>query len=268
MLGHSQPKTLAHLLSAKRSGEKLTCLTAYDASFARLLTQCGVDMLLVGDSLGMVMQGHDSTVPVTLEHISYHAQMVRRGAPNAWVIADMPFMSNLSVIDGLHAAKQLLQQAQVQMVKIEGGVSVVPLVKALSEQGVPVCGHLGLLPQQFLRLGYKMAGKTAEDAERLLQDALALEAAGASMIVLECVVPLVAARITQALSIPTIGIGSGASTDGQVLVLHDILGLSAYAPSFAPRFLIEGRSLEQAVLAYVDAVKSGAFPETQGGRLE
>lgn len=257
--------TLAQLLASKQTGSKLACLTAYDASFARLLHQCGVDLLLVGDSLGMVMQGHDSTIPVTLDDVIYHAKMVRRGAPSAWIVADLPFMTATSIEQGLQSAQRLLQEAQVQMVKLEGGLSIVPLVEALSAQGVPVCGHLGLLPQQALRAGYKMAGKTQADAQRLLEEALALEEAGASMLVLECVVADVAARITQALSIPTIGIGSGVATDGQVLVLHDILGLSAYAPSFAPKFLIEGRSLAEAVMAYVEAVKSAQFPSSIKG---
>jgi 3-methyl-2-oxobutanoate hydroxymethyltransferase len=257
---HVKPMTLSRLLSAKKNQQKLAMLTAYDASFARLLHNCGVDALLVGDSLGMVMQGHDSTIPVTLDDVIYHAKMVRRGAPFAWLVADLPFMTATSVEQGLASAQRLLQEASVQMVKLEGGLSVVPLVEALTAQGVPVCGHLGLLPQQALRAGYKMAGKTQVDAQRLVDEALALEQAGVSLLVLECVVTEVAERISAALSIPTIGIGSGAGTDGQVLVLHDILGLSDYAPSFAPRFLVEGRSLEQAVTAYVQAVKSGEFP--------
>lgn len=251
---------LAKLLSLKQQGKKLTCLTAYDASFSRLLDACGIDILLVGDSLGMVVQGHHSTVPVTLDDMIYHSTLVRRGAPKAWVISDLPFMSAASLTDARYAAKQLMQQAGVQMVKIEGDQSVVPMIAALTQQGVPVCAHLGLLPQQALRLGYKTAGKTEQAAEKLLADALALEAAGASILVLECVVPEVAARISQALTIPTIGIGSGNQTDGQVLVLHDLLGLSAYPPSFAPSFLINGRTIEQAVMAFVDDVRAGLFP--------
>lgn len=251
---------LAKLLSYKSAGKKLTCLTAYDASFARLLDSCGVDVLLVGDSLGMVVQGHQSTVPVTLDDMIYHAALVRRGAPKAWIIADLPFMAAASLVDALYSAKQLMQKSGVQMVKIEGDQSVAPIISVLTQQGVPVCAHLGLLPQQALRLGYKTVGKTADESDKLLADALALEAAGASLLVLECVIPGVAARISQALSIPTIGIGSGNQTDGQVLVLHDLLGLSAYPPSFAPSFLINGRTIEQAVIAFVDAVRSGQFP--------
>ncbi len=260
-----KPVTLSKLLKAKAKGEKLALLTAYDASFARLLHQCGVDALLVGDSLGMVMQGHDSTIPVMLDDVIYHAAMVKRGAPLAWIIADLPFMTATSVEQGLKSARRLLQEAQVQMVKVEGGLSVLPLVQALTEQGVPVCAHIGLLPQQALRAGYKMAGKTEADAQRLLDEALALEKAGASLLVMECVVAEVAQRITADLSIPTIGIGSGAETDGQVLVLHDILGLSSYAPSFAPKFLTEGRTLAEAVTAYVQAVKLGEFPSQVKG---
>lgn len=251
---------LAKLLSQKSQGKKLTCLTAYDASFARVLDDCGVDLLLVGDSLGMVVQGHNSTVPVTLDDMIYHSTLVRRGAPQAWMIADLPFMTASSLTLALDSAQQLMQKAGVQMIKIEGDQSVVPIVAALTQQGVPVCAHLGLLPQQALRLGYKTAGKTAEAAEKLLADALALEAAGASMLVLECVMPDVAAKITQALSIPTIGIGSGNQTDGQVLVLHDVLGLSAYPPSFAPSFLVNGRTIRDAICAFVHDVRAGQFP--------
>ncbi|HQT03254.1 MAG TPA: 3-methyl-2-oxobutanoate hydroxymethyltransferase, partial [Thiotrichales bacterium] len=187
-----KPVTLSKLLKAKVKSEKLALLTAYDASFARLLHQCGVDALLVGDSLGMVMQGHDSTIPVTLDDVIYHAKTVKRGAPLAWVIADLPFMTAIDVEQGLTSARRLLQEAQVQMVKVEGGLSVLPLVQALTEQGVPVCAHIGLLPQQALRAGYKMAGKTEADAQRLLDEALALEKAGASLLVMECVVAEVA----------------------------------------------------------------------------
>jgi 3-methyl-2-oxobutanoate hydroxymethyltransferase len=254
---------LAKLLSYKSAGKKLTCLTAYDASFARLLDSCGVDILLVGDSLGMVVQGHQSTVPVTLDDMIYHSSLVRRGAPNAWLIADLPFMAAVSLNDALYSAKQLLQQGGVQMVKIEGDQSVSPIISALTQQGVPVCAHLGLLPQQALRLGYKTVGKTADESDKLLEDAIALEDAGASMLVLECVVPEVAARISQALTIPTIGIGSGNLTDGQVLVLHDVLGLSAYPPSFAPSFLTNGRNIEQAIIAFITDVRSGLFPKNR-----
>ncbi len=255
---------LAKLLSQKSQGKKLACLTAYDASFARILDASGVDMILVGDSLGMVVQGHSSTVPVTLEDMIYHSKLVRRGAPNAWIIADLPFMTTESLASALNAAKQLLQQAQVQMVKVEGDASIVPIVEALVKQGVPVCAHLGLLPQQALRLGYKSTGKTESEAEKLLLDALALESAGASMLVLECVDSLVAQKISKTLTIPTIGIGSGAQTDGQVLVLHDVLGLTAFAPSFAPSFLIEGRDIASAIKAFVHDVHSGSFPLTVG----
>jgi 3-methyl-2-oxobutanoate hydroxymethyltransferase len=251
---------LAKLLSQKSQGNKLTCLTAYDASFACLLDSCGIDLILVGDSLGMVVQGHASTIPVTIEDMVYHTKLVRRGAPKAWIIADLPFMTAASLTDALAAAKQLLQQGGAQMIKIEGDQSVAPMIAALVKQGVPVCAHLGLLPQQALRLGYKSTGKTDKEAEQLLADALALEAAGASMIVLECVQPQVAQTISRALTIPTIGIGSGNQTDGQVLVLHDLLGLSAYPPSFAPSFLTNGRSIAEAVSAFVQEVRSGQFP--------
>lgn len=257
-----QPQSLAKLLAKQSQGEKISCLTAYDAGFARLAVQAGVDMLLVGDSLGMVVQGMSSTIGVSLDEMVYHTQMVRRGAPQAWVIADMPFMSDTSIETGLQSAKRLLQQGQAQMVKLEGGQELVPLVQALTQHGVPVCGHLGLLPQQVLLYGYRYAGKTEADVQRLLDDALALQAAGVNVLVLECVVPEVAKRISQALTIPTIGIGSGADTDGQVLVLHDVLGISEQAPSFAPSFMVEGRNILQALTAYVQAVKQQTFPSS------
>lgn len=253
-------KTLAQILKAKVSGDKLTCLTAYDASFARVIANQGIDMLLVGDSLGMVVQGHDSTIPVTLEDIIYHAKSVKRGAPNTWVIADCPFMSTQSIDKLLYCAQQLLQQAHVQMIKIEGGMRVAPMIAALAQEGVPVCAHIGLLPQQVLRYGYRRAGKTSSEADQLVETAIGLEQAGASLIVLECVMPEVAKRIRESVAIPTIGIGSGAACDGQVLVLHDLLGLSIYPPSFAPSFLTDGRDIEQAIRAYIDQVKSGHFP--------
>jgi 3-methyl-2-oxobutanoate hydroxymethyltransferase len=254
-------KKLSDLLQAKAQGNKLACLTAYDASFARMMAASGVDLLLVGDSLGMVVQGHNSTLPVTVSDMVYHAQLVRRGAPESWIIVDMPFMSVATLDRALTAAQRLMQEGQANMVKLEGDASLVPIVEALTMQGVPVCAHIGLLPQQAMRLGYKRCGKTSKDAEWLLSSALALEASGVSLIVLECVEPSVATQIGRTLTIPTIGIGSGAGCDGQVLVMYDMLGLSAYAPSFAPSFLTEGRDISQAIAAYVAAVKSGHFPE-------
>ncbi len=253
--------SLSQLLSMKGTQEPIACLTVYDASFARLLVQQGVDVLLVGDSLGMVVQGQTSTVPVTLDEMIYHAKLVRRGAPEAFIMVDLPFMSGRTLEAGLDAAQRVMQQAGADMVKIEGGdEATLKLIAQLTAQGVPVCGHLGLLPQQALRLGYRATGKTADSAAQLRQQAQALVAAGASFLVFECVDAALATSISQQLSILTIGIGSGAGTDGQVLVLHDILGLSPRSPSFAPCFMTEGRNLPQTIAHYVASVKAREFP--------
>jgi 3-methyl-2-oxobutanoate hydroxymethyltransferase len=251
--------TLSALLSMK-SQQPLTCLTVYDASFARILAECGTDVLLVGDSLGMVVQGHNSTVPVTLDDMIYHAQLVRRGAPNAFIMVDLPFMTCHSIDAGMTSAQRIMQETSANMVKIEGGDPMLPLIGQLTEQGIPVCGHLGLLPQKALRLGYKRTGKTPSSAEELLRQAIALADAGISLLVLECVEPEVAQNITQQLPIPTIGIGSGAGTDGQVLVLHDVLGLSQRSPAFAPSFMTEGRDIRSAIQHYLSSVKTRQFP--------
>lgn len=253
--------TLADLHRLKQQGQKISCLTAYDAGFARLLEGCGIDVILVGDSLGMVVQGHDSTIPVTLDDMVYHTRLVRRGAPQTWIIADLPFMTTASLSSCLTAAQHLLQQGGAHMVKLEGGEEIAPLIAALTQLGVPVCAHLGLLPQQALRLGYRRRGHDQDEALRLRDAAKTLVDAGASLLILECVEPQLAAEISQALPVPVIGIGSGAGTDGQVLVLSDVIGLSDKAPSFAPSFLTQGRDLPQAIRAYISAVKERQFPQ-------
>ncbi len=224
--------------------------------------QAGVDVILVGDSLGMVVQGHSSTLPVSLDEMVYHTQMVQRGNTSAWCIADIPFMADATVELTLQAASRLMKEGQANMVKLEGGLRVLDAVTMLSALGVPVCGHLGLLPQTVNKTGYKVQGREANQADQILNEALALEEAGAEMIVLECVPASLAKRITQACQIPIIGIGSGKDTDGQVLVLHDILGLTlGQPPKFSKNFMAKTHSIQKAIEAYVNDVKSGNFPE-------
>ncbi len=250
-------KTLKQLYRLKQQGEKIAMLTAYDASFAHWCGMAGCDVLLVGDSLGMVVQGHQSTLPVTLKQMCYHTEMVVRGNhAGAWVIADMPFMADATLEQGLKAA-QALMQAGANMIKLEGGERVLPLVEALHQLGVPVCGHLGLLPQQVMKYGYR----TPSDATALIHQAQRLSAAGIEMLVLECVPGDVAESIAKQLPQPVIGIGSGSGTDGQVLVTHDVLGLTPDTPpSFSRNFMTEANSIQDALHAYVQAVKTGSFP--------
>lgn len=253
--------TLSALKKMVHNGEKITCLTAYDASFAHWVSKAGVEVILVGDSLGMVMQGHRTTLPVTVDDMVYHTQMVQRGNTNAWCIADLPFMSDVDVDSCLENAARLMKDSQANMVKLEGGERVLPMVRALSQIGIPVCGHLGLLPQSVEKFGYKVAGRDEHGAKRLLSQALALQEAGAEMLVLECVPAQLAQEVTGRLDIPVIGIGSGVNCDGQVLVLQDILGITVgKTPKFAHNFLIENDSIQSALQAYVKAVKQQNFP--------
>ena len=256
--------TLSRLQKMRQSGEKIACLTAYDASFAHWLDQAGVDVILVGDSLGMVVQGHGSTLPVSTKEMVYHTQMVQRGNLNAWCIADLPFMSDATLENALESASLLMKEGGANMVKLEGGARVLNTVAHLSDLGIPVCGHLGLLPQSVEKKGYKAVGRDRDSAEKLLKDALALQAHGAEMLVLECVPSALAKTVTEALSIPVIGIGAGGDTSGQVLVLYDLLGLTVgKTPLFAKNYL-EGHdgegSIQRALAAYVAEVKSGEFP--------
>lgn len=255
--------TTAAIREKKIKGEIVTMLTAYDAAFARLLDEAGVDMLLVGDSLGNVMLGYDSTVPVTMEEMLHHVRAVCRGATSSLVVADMPFMSyQVSVEEALRNAGRFLKEAGAQAVKLEGGKEVAPAVKAMTAAGVPVVGHLGLTPQSVHQLGgFKVQGKNFAAAQRLMDDARMLEDAGAFALVLECVPSQLAGKVSQALTIPTIGIGAGNGCDGQVLVTHDLLGL---LPGFKPKFVKAYRSLHAEVSAavreYLDEVKSRQFP--------
>ncbi|MBI5612306.1 MAG: 3-methyl-2-oxobutanoate hydroxymethyltransferase [Gammaproteobacteria bacterium] len=258
-----KPVTLATLRQMKPAGEKIACLTAYDYSFASLLDRSGVDLIMVGDSLGMVIQGHDTTLPVTLADMIYHSRCVARGVARALIVVDMPFMSyQVSPVQAFENAGRLLQEGGAQVVKLEGGAPMVETVRFLTERGVPVCAHLGLTPQSVHQLGgYRAQGRDAASAGRIRQDALALQDAGAGLVVLEAVPATLAATITAELDIPTIGIGSGPECDGQVLVLHDMLGVYPRpSPKFSKNFLAGQAGVEDAVKAYVAAVKHGRFP--------
>jgi len=254
--------TNASLANMKRRGERIACLTCYDAAFCRVLEGAGVDVLLVGDSLGMVLQGHSTTVPVTLDHMVYHSRCVSRVSERALVIADMPFMSYASPERALAAAERLMGEGGAAMVKLEGAGPAVETTALLTRYGAPVCAHLGLLPQSVHQLGgYRYQGKDDDGAAVIRADALALQDAGASLLVLECVPAELAAALSAELLIPVIGIGAGNRCDGQVLVLHDMLGLTpGRPPRFSRNFMDAGGSVSEAVAAYVAAVRSGAFP--------
>lgn len=254
--------TVRTLAEMKRKGEKIAVLTCYDASFTKVLEEAGVEVLLVGDSLGMVIQGQNTTLPVTVEDIVYHARAVARTRRRALLIADMPFMSDASVEQALAAAGRLVKEGGAQMVKLEGGTHQLEVVRALTEHSVAVCAHLGLLPQNVHRMGgYVVQGRDEHSAQHMISEAVALQKAGAQMLVLECIPERLAEEITRALDIPVIGIGAGAATDGQVLVLYDILGISGdYSPRFTKNFLAGHDSVQDAVTTYVEAVKAGRFP--------
>jgi 3-methyl-2-oxobutanoate hydroxymethyltransferase len=254
--------TVRSLQAMKQAGEKIACLTAYDASFAHVLDSAGVDVVLVGDSLGMVVQGHETTLPVTVSDMLYHSKAVARGLSRSLLVVDMPYLSYTSVAPALDNAGQLMKQAGAQMVKLEGGAEQAEIVSRLTQHGIPVCAHLGLQPQRVHKLGgYRVQGREQEAADAMLDEAQQLEQAGADMMVLECVPQALAERITNTLSIPVIGIGAGAACDGQILVLYDILGVSkGRIPKFSRDFMAENGNVETAVKAYVDAVKAGSFP--------
>ncbi|CTP86470.1 3-methyl-2-oxobutanoate hydroxymethyltransferase [Xanthomonas graminis] len=261
----SKPWTVPALAEAKRRHQKLVMLTAYDAGFARAFEANGVDLILIGDSLGMVVQGHDSTLPVTVDDIVYHTAAVARVLQRALLVADLPFQSDATPERALDAATRLLQ-AGAEMVKLEGAGHKLEVIRFLSERDIPVCSHLGLTPQSVLTFGgYKIQGREQAAAAKLLADAKAAAAAGAALLVLECVPSPLAARITAEIGIPTIGIGAGPDCDGQVLVLHDFLGLDSghRRPRFVKDFLAEGGSIAGAVRAYADAVRAGTFPDAE-----
>jgi len=260
--------TVPKLRQMKAEGKRIVALTAYDASFARTLDACGVDVILVGDSLGMVVQGHASTLPVTVEDIVYHSACVARGLASALLIADMPFQSYATPDRAIDAATAMLAAGGASMVKLEGAGPLLESIRFLSERDIPVCAHLGLTPQSVLRLGgYKVQGREAAAAQKLLADARAVVDAGADLLVLECVPSALAAEITRSIAVPTIGIGAGPSCDGQILVLHDLLGINSghRRPRFVKNFLEQGGSIDGAIRAYVDAVRGGTFPAAEHG---
>ncbi len=257
-------KTISDFLRMKKDGEKIVMLTAYDYPSARLAQEAGVDVILVGDSLGMVVLGYDSTVPVTMADMVHHSRAARRGAKDTFMLTDMPFLSyQISPAQALENAARLVQEGGCEGVKVEGGEEIAAQVRALTGAGIPVCGHIGLTPQSATALsGYKVQGRTAEAARKLVRDAQALEEAGAFMIVLECIPAQVAELIGRKLSIPTIGIGGGAQCDGQVLVYHDILGLfERFVPKFVKQYETLGVKARQALSEYAREVRSGAFPD-------
>ena len=259
----AKPWTVPMLADAKREGRRLVMLTAYDAGFARVFDENGADLILVGDSLGMVVQGRDSTLPVTVADIAYHTQCVARGLRKALLISDLPFQADATPERALDASVQLLR-AGAAMVKLEGAGHKLETIRYLVEREIPVCAHLGLTPQSVLRLGgYKVQGREDAAAAKLREDARLVEEAGASLLVLECVPSPLAAAMTKAASIPTIGIGAGPACDGQVLVLHDFLGLHTghRRPKFVKDFLAEGGSVAGATQAYAQAVREGRFPD-------
>jgi 3-methyl-2-oxobutanoate hydroxymethyltransferase len=255
--------SITQLHNKKLAGEKFAVLTAYDATFARLVAEAGIEVILIGDSLGMVLQGRDSTLPVTIADMTYHVGAVVRGNAGALVIADLPFASYATPTQTLDSAATLMR-AGAQVVKLEGGRWLAESIRLLTEQGIPVCAHLGLTPQSVnIFGGYKVQGRQPDQAEQMLADAQALAAAGAVLLVLECVPQALAKRITDTLSIPVIGIGAGPSTDAQVLVLHDMLGLSARSPKFVRNFMVGAKSVQEALGNYRNAVLSGQFPAAE-----
>lgn len=259
--------TVPALRRMKAGRKRIVSVTAYDAGFARSVDAAGLDFVLVGDSLGMVCQGHDSTLPVTVDDIAYHVACVARGLSSTLLVADLPFQADATPERALEASTRFLQ-AGAAMVKLEGAGPKLEVIRFLAEREIPVCAHLGLTPQSVLRLGgYKVQGREQAAAERLVADAQAVEAAGADLLVLECVPSALASRITGELSIPTIGIGAGPGCDGQILVLHDLLGMNSghRRPRFVKDFLADGGSIEGALRAYADAVRDGHFPGPEHG---
>lgn len=260
---HQKAWTVPALAQAKAQGRRLAMLTAYDAGFARVLDRNGIDLVLVGDSLGMVVQGHGSTLPVSVADIAYHTAAVARGLQQALLVADLPFQADATPGRALDASVTLLQ-AGAQMVKLEGAGTKLEVIGFLAQRDIPVCSHLGLTPQSVLKFGgYRVQGRDEAAAARLREEARAVAEAGAQLLVLECLPSSLAAAITADLAIPTIGIGAGPGCDGQVLVLHDFLGLDTghRRPKFVKDFLAEGGSVAGAVRAYADAVRSGAYPD-------
>lgn len=256
------PVTLESLHAMKARGERIASLTCYDAAFTRLLEAAGVELFIIGDSLGMVLMGYDSTVPVTMHDMVYHAANVARVGQRAFRVVDLPCHSYTDPAQALANARRLVDEGGAHMVKLEGGRVMAETVAHIVGAGIPVCGHIGLLPQSVEQFGgYRVQGRDAESAAALREDARALEAAGAGLLVMECMPATLAAAITASVGIPTIGIGAGPGCDGQVLVLHDMLGITTgRLPRFVHDFLAGGGSIYGAVCSYVDAVKRGTYP--------
>ena len=254
--------TIPDILKMKQSGRRIAVLTAYDFPFARLVDEGGVDIILVGDSAGVVVAGHDTTLPVTMDEMLYHVKAVRRAGPKALLVADMPFMSyQTGVDDACRNCGRMIKEGGAEAVKVEGGVNMAHVIKAVSSIDIPVMAHIGLTPQSVHRMGgYRVQGRNKQ-AEKIMEDALAVQQAGAFAVVLEGIPSALAARISSELRIPTIGIGAGAACDGQVLVIHDILGLcEKYSPKFVKRYADLAPTIADAVARYVDEVRTGSFP--------
>lgn len=250
------------LKEMKSAGEKIACLTSYDAGFARLQEEAGVDVLLVGDSLGMVLHGDETTLNVTMTDMIYHTRLVSNNCERALVISDMPYQSYTTSQQALENAQRLVGEGHADMVKLEGGVEKCEIVSRIKQAGIPVCGHLGLMPQSIEELGgYRVQAKTDEEAERLKQNAIALQESGADCLVLECVPTKVATAVSQLLDIPIIGIGAGAGCDGQVLVVYDMLGISEKQLKFSKNFLEGQVSISDALKCYINEVKNKTFPD-------
>jgi len=259
----NKKKTILDVQKMKHDGEKITMLTCYDYPTAKIMDCCGIDIMLVGDSVGVVFSGYENTLPVTMEEMLYHTRAVVRSNSRALVVADMPFMSyQVSLSEARFNAGRMIKEGGAAAVKVEGGVNIAPTINALVDIDIPVIGHVGLTPQSIHRMGgYKVQGKKLEHAERIFEDAIAVEKAGAFAIVLEGIPRTLAGRITESLSIPTIGIGAGPCCDGQVLVIHDILGLcEKYSPKFVKKYADARVLISDAVAAYISEVKSGSFP--------
>ncbi len=261
----SRKLTVRDLRQMKSRGEKLACLTAYDAAFARVLDEAGIEIVLVGDSVGMVVQGLATTVPVSMDEMIYHARLVARGLKRALLMVDMPFMSYASHDDAMRNATRLMKEAGAEMIKLEWGAAQLETVQQLTRCGIPVCAHLGLQPQSVHKLGgYRVQGRDQETASAMLSDARLLAAAGADVLLLECVPRDLARRITERVDIPVIGIGAGADCDGQILVLYDILDIApGKRTRFSKNFIAEGGSIAGAVKAFCEQVKEGTFPSAE-----
>lgn len=261
--GLSKAITTLTLRKMKAEGSKFVTVALYDAPMAAMALKSGVEVLLVGDSLGMTVLGYDSTIPVTMEQMIYHVEAVKRGNNKSLIMGDMPFMTYATPEQAMANATRIMQ-AGAHMVKLEGGQWLAPTVQMLGERGIPVCAHLGLTPQSVNKLGgFRVQGRADEQAEQILADAKALDAAGADLLVLECVPCELAKRITEAVSMPTIGIGAGQETDAQVLVINDILGLTEQPPKFSKNFLVEAEDIPGALRKYANDVKTGVFPSDE-----